>query len=78
MEIMNLIIDSSQYTGPFFMAGIILSNCDTARDIRKKGTVEDLPLLPFLSMFVNCTLWTLYGLLKNDFSLIVRIFFLTM
>merc|ERR1719329_1955376 len=22
-------------------------------------------------MFVNCTLWTLYGLLKNDFSLIV-------
>lgn len=65
------LIESTRYAGPLFMMGVILSSCHTAWTIHHEKTVRDLPLLPFLSLFVNCTLWTLYGLLKNDMTLLV-------
>jgi solute carrier family 50 protein (sugar transporter) len=38
----------------------------TALQIIEDKTVHNLSLLPFASLLVNCCIWTFYGLLKND------------
>ena len=36
------------------------------RQIVKEKTVGDLPLLPFISLFTNCVIWSWYGYLIDD------------
>ena len=57
--------------GPLFFIGMQISACNTALAIQSRGSVSSIPLLPFLSLFVNCVIWTLYGILKNDFTVLV-------
>jgi len=52
--------------GPAFFIFLQISCINTANDIYKKKTVGKLSPIPFGSLFVNCLLWTAYGLLKND------------
>jgi len=41
----------------------------TIRQIAKNQDVGSLPLLPYSCMAASCTLWTTYGLLRNEFAL---------
>ena len=54
------------FSGPFFFLGMQLSAVLSAVNIVKDKTVGPLSIFPFVSLFTNCVLWSLYGLLKND------------
>ncbi|RYY86188.1 hypothetical protein EON63_06145 [archaeon] len=43
----------------------------TALNIVKTKSVGGLSLLPFLSLFTNCVIWTYYGLLKKDNTVLI-------
>lgn len=52
--------------GPVFFLGLQSSSLHTALKIKDNKSVGKLSPLPFVSLFTNCIIWTLYGLLKND------------
>lgn len=52
--------------GPFFFLSMQVSTLQTARTINTRKSVGSLPLMPFFSLFVNCVIWALYGVLKED------------
>mmetsp|Transcript_24518 Transcript_24518/g.40873 ORF Transcript_24518/g.40873 Transcript_24518/m.40873 type:complete len:223 (+) Transcript_24518:39-707(+) len=57
--------------GPAFFMGLQLSSVQTALRIREKKSVGDLSPIPFLSLLTNSLIGTMYGILKNDPSLII-------
>lgn len=57
--------------GPTFTIGMQLSNIKTAMQILKVNSVGSLSPLPFLSLTTNGAAWTLYGLLRDDPTLII-------
>ena len=42
----------------------------TAREIAARKSTGNLNVLPFLSLFTNCVVWTLYGVLNSDMTVI--------
>jgi hypothetical protein len=52
--------------GPLCFIGIQCSSVKTALDILKLGNVSGMSPLPFASLLTNGVVWTLYGLLKMD------------
>lgn len=48
-----------------------LSPLKTVRRIRNERSVGKLPILPFLTLFVNCAIWLAYGVCKTDYTVIV-------
>ena len=52
--------------GPLCFIGIQGSSVKTALDILKLGSVGGMSPLPFASLLVNGVVWTFYGLLKKD------------
>lgn len=52
--------------GPAFFICLQISSASTAYEISQKKTVGKLSPIPFGSLFINCLLWTAYGLLRND------------
>ena len=52
--------------GPLCFIGIQCSSVKTALDILKLGNVGGMSPLPFASLLTNGVVWTLYGLLKMD------------
>lgn len=50
--------------------GMMLAGLPLCTQMLKEGT-QNVQLLPFVTFFVNCMLWSEYGLLKSDFALIV-------
>jgi len=49
----------------FFLSGIL-----TCKKIVASGSTENVPFLPFITTFLNCMMWTSYGVLKGDANLI--------
>ncbi|KAL7752765.1 hypothetical protein RI367_001767 [Sorochytrium milnesiophthora] len=43
-----------------------LTSLSTMRKFRQQGSVGSASVVPFIAMFVNCTLWTKYGVLLGD------------
>lgn len=43
----------------------------TALSILTNRTIGSLSILPFLSLFTNCVIWSFYGYLKNDYTVLV-------
>lgn len=50
--------------------GFFLSGTFTCKKIVVSGSTENVPLLPFVTTFLNCMMWTSYGILKGDAALI--------
>lgn len=50
---------------------LVVSSIQTALNIAKTKSVGGLSLLPFLSLFTNCVIWTYYGLLKKDNTVLI-------
>ena len=46
---------------------LFLAPLPTIRKVARDKSVGDLPMLPYSSMTTNAFLWTVYGLLKNEF-----------
>ena len=41
------------------------------QQIKRDGTTGDLSALPFLSLATNCVVWSLYGTLVNDMTVLL-------
>eukprot|EP00055_Hartaetosiga_balthica_P003580 m.8304 g.8304 ORF g.8304 m.8304 type:complete len:303 (+) comp3078_c0_seq1:225-1133(+) len=55
-----------QVAGPAFFLGLQVSGASTSRQIVKEKSVGALSILPSLSLFTNCCIWSWYGFLVDD------------
>jgi solute carrier family 50 protein (sugar transporter) len=63
----SMIIDSAlRVAGPIFFLGLQLSTVQTAAKLYADKSVGQLSPLQFVSLFTNCVIWSLYGILKTD------------
>ena len=63
--------DGLQVAGPLFFLGMQGSALKTALTIIDNKSVNQLSPLPFVSLFVNCVVWSMYGLLKSDNTVLI-------
>mmetsp|Transcript_13640 Transcript_13640/g.22761 ORF Transcript_13640/g.22761 Transcript_13640/m.22761 type:complete len:218 (-) Transcript_13640:198-851(-) len=74
---MHLLADTSsaaqllKCAGPMLFMGLQTSSIKTAFNIHGDKSVGDLSPFPFLSLFTNSLVWTMYGLLRRDPSIII-------
>jgi len=57
--------------GPLCFIGLQMSSLSTAFTIVEKKTADKLSPIPFASLFTNCIIWTLYGFLKLDNTILI-------
>mmetsp|Transcript_30359 Transcript_30359/g.30858 ORF Transcript_30359/g.30858 Transcript_30359/m.30858 type:complete len:207 (-) Transcript_30359:47-667(-) len=57
--------------GPIFFISMQASSINTAASIFEGKTVGNLSALPFLSLLINCIVWSIYGFLKSDFTVLI-------
>jgi solute carrier family 50 protein (sugar transporter) len=67
----KIVQNGLQVAGPIFFLGMQGSAVKTALKILEEQSVQQLSPLPFLSLLVNCIVWSLYGLLKSDNTVLV-------
>ncbi len=60
-----------QTSGPAFFLAIQGSSLKTAFEIHDAKSVGPLSAIPFLTLFVNCTIWSIYGFRKKDMTVLV-------
>jgi solute carrier family 50 protein (sugar transporter) len=56
--------------GPIFFLGLQFSTAQTALKLHKDKSVGQLSPLQFISLFTNCFIWSLYGFLKPDYTVL--------
>ncbi|KAI6649261.1 stromal cell protein-like [Oopsacas minuta] len=49
-----------------FTVAVFLSGIEVCQEIRQKYGVDNISFFPFLAIFLNCSLWLLYGRLVGD------------
>jgi uncharacterized protein with PQ loop repeat len=57
--------------GPLFFIAVQFSSILATLEIIRRRNVGKLAALPFVSLFTNCYIWTLYGILRNDHSILL-------
>ena len=57
--------------GPIVFSTMQFSSVKTALKIVEDKSVNKLSALPFVALLTNCIVWTLYGLLKQDLTVLV-------
>lgn len=67
----SMLATSLRFAGPLMFTGMQLASVKTAYGIHKAKSTGDLSPLPFLSLTVNCFIWTLYGILKKDLTVLI-------
>jgi len=68
----NLALQSGlRVAGPVFFMGMQVSSLNTAKTILINKTVGSLSPLPFMSLFVNCVVWSFYGYLRGDLTVLI-------
>lgn len=60
-----------RYLGPLFFMAMQVSALATAARIYQSRAVGSLSVFPFLSMWTNSFLWSLYGYLVGDYTVLV-------
>ncbi|KAJ7365894.1 hypothetical protein OS493_002620 [Desmophyllum pertusum] len=58
------------WTATIATIGFFISGTITCNKMVKSGSTENVPLLPFVTTFLNCMMWASYGILKGDAALI--------
>lgn len=67
----GLCATSLRFAGPIMFTGMQIASVKTAYGIHKAKDTGDLSPLPFTSLAVNCLVWSLYGLLKKDLTVLI-------
>lgn len=62
----GIFVTGLQFAGPIFFLSLQFSSVLTALEITKSRSCGSLSPLPFISLFTNSFVWSLYGLLKMD------------
>ena len=62
----GIFVTGLQFAGPIFFLSLQFSSVLTANEITKTKSCGLLSPLPFISLFTNSFVWSLYGLLKMD------------
>jgi len=57
--------------GPIFFVGMQIAAINTALTINIAKSVGNLSPLPFFSLLINCVVWSIYGILKWDMTILV-------
>ena len=57
--------------GPIIFTGMQISAVQTALKINADKSIGKLSGLPFVSLLTNCIVWSLYGLLKKDKTVLI-------
>lgn len=60
-----------RFAGPLFNILMQAAALGTARHFLLTKTTGKLSVLPYLSLFTNCFLWSYYGLLVEDLSILI-------
>jgi uncharacterized protein with PQ loop repeat len=60
-----------QFAGPVLFVGLQLSSITSALQILKFKKIGKLSSFPFFSLFLNCLIWTFYGFLKEDNTILI-------
>jgi solute carrier family 50 protein (sugar transporter) len=71
MYVSPIVEEGLRYAGPFFFLGMQASSIKTGFSIVTSNSTLQLSLLPFISLLLNCIIWTQYGILKEDNTIIV-------
>lgn len=56
---------------PLCFGFLQVSGLKTVREIQAKKSVGELSPLPFVSLATNCVVWTLYGFLRSDMTIML-------
>ena len=67
----SMIATTLRFAGPVMFTGMQISSLRTALGIQKAKSTGDLSPLPFTSLAVNCFVWTLYGILQKDLTVLI-------
>jgi solute carrier family 50 protein (sugar transporter) len=59
------------FAGPIFFLGLQFTSLATADQVSRAKSTGSLSPLPNISLFVNCVVWTVYGILKEDATIFV-------
>jgi solute carrier family 50 (sugar transporter) len=65
------VVSGLRVAGPAFFLGMQGSSVLTARGILEDKSVGQLSPLPFVSLLTNCIIWSFYGLLRKDSTVLV-------
>jgi len=65
------IVKGLRIAGPAFFLGMQGSAVKTAMTIMSEKSVGPLSPFPFVSLLTNCVIWSYYGLLKQDMTVLV-------
>ena len=60
-----------QVACPTFFLGMQGSALQTALEVIANKSVNLLSPLPFVSLFVNCIVWSMYGILRGDNTVLI-------
>lgn len=66
-----LLVSLISIAPPIGFLGLQMSGFPTIQRILADGTTGALSPLPFVSLLANCTVWSLYGLLKSDLTVLL-------
>ena len=66
-----MFINALKVAGPAFFLGMQGSSVKTALTIIAEKSVRSLSPLPFISLLTNCLIWTFYGILQTDNTVLV-------
>eukprot|EP01031_Cornospumella_fuschlensis_P036500 gene36500-44280_t len=58
-------------SGPCLFLALQASSLGTAMKILRKNSVGKLSLVPFASLTLNCLVWSLYGYLRKDYTVLL-------
>ena len=67
----SMFATSLRFAGPIMFTAMQITSVRTAFGIHKAKSTGDLSPLPFTSLAVNCFVWTLYGILKKDLTVLI-------
>lgn len=66
-----LLVGILQVAGPIFFLTFQGSSLRTALEIWNNRSVGGYAFLPFASLLTNCVIWSFYGLLKEDYTVLL-------
>jgi len=67
----NAVVSGLRVAGPVCFLGMQGGSVLTARGILEDKSVGQLSPLPFVSLLTNCIIWSFYGLLRKDSTVLV-------
>ena len=65
------IVKGLRIAGPAFFLGMQGSSVRTALTIMAEKSVGPLSPFPFVSLLTNCVIWSYYGMLKQDMTVLI-------